>query len=263
MSSDRVLIHAYGVLERRTGLPEWPPGIAGAPIHTVEIDPLVAVTSVLPYEEFEPSAWERHADDAAWLGAIATAHHRVLQAAIAAGDVVPFRLPSLYGGVEALRDAVTDHAPEIGKAMERITDRVEWAVKVYRTDKSDAAAEESESARTGRDYLVGRSREQQERAEADTFAHDRAQACYDRIGEVSVDAVRNAPQDPVLSGRREPMVHNAAFLVDPAVQAEFRGLVEEISQGSASDGLLVEASGPWPAYNFASLPRVGSVADPA
>ena len=263
MSSERVLIHAYGVLERRTGLPEWPPGIAGAPIHTVEVEPLVAITSVLPYEEYEPAAWERHADDAAWLGSIATAHHRVLQAAVSAGDVVPFRLPSLYGGVEALRDAVNDQASNITQAMERISDRVEWAVKVYRTDQSAAADKESESARTGRDYLVARSREQQSRAEADTLVHDRARACYDRIGEASVEAVRNTPQDPVLSGRREAMVLNAAFLVDRAVQSDFRGLVDEIAKGSASDGLLVEASGPWPAYNFASLPHADTAVDPA
>ena len=263
MSSDRVLIHAYGVLERRTGLPEWSPGIAGAPVHAVDIDPYLAITSVLPYEEFEPAAWERHADDGPWLGSIATAHHRVLQAAITAGDVVPFRLPSLYGGVDALRDAVNGQAAQISQAMERISDRVEWAVKVYRTDESGEADEESGSARTGRDYLVARSREQQARAEADTLVHDRARACYDRIGEISVGAVRNAPQDPVLSGRREPMVLNAAFLVDRAGQADFRGLVDEIAQGPMSEGLSVEASGPWPAYNFASMPRADSRADSA
>jgi Gas vesicle synthesis protein GvpL/GvpF len=260
MPSDRVLIHAYGVMEFSANLPEWPPGIADARVETVAVGPTTAITSVLPSEKFEPSAWERHAEDATWLGSVAAGHHRVLQAAIAAGDVVPFRLPSLYGGLGALRHTLNDHAAPITQAMERIRGRVEWAVKLYRTDEPGELDTESEPVRTGSDYLIARSREMQSRVEADTLVHDRVRGCYARISEISVAAVRNAPQDPLLSGRREPMVLNAAFLVDRADQATFHELIDEIAQRSQSQGLLVEVSGPWPAYNFASIASFDAVA---
>jgi len=255
MPSNRVLIHVYGVMEPRTDILGWPTGIADAPVEAVAADPIMALTSVLPSEEFEPAAWERHAEDATWLGSVAAGHHRVLQAAIAAGDVVPFRLPSLYGGLGSLRRALDDNAIHITQAMERIRGRVEWAVKVYRTDEPGELDLESEPVRTGSDYLIARSREMQARAEADTLVHERVRTCYERINDISVAAVRNAPQDPVLSGRSQPMVLNAAFLVERADQQAFRTQVERIAQRSQSQGLLVEASGPWPAYNFASIAK--------
>jgi Gas vesicle synthesis protein GvpL/GvpF len=263
MPGNRELIHAYGVMEHHPGLPAWPPGIADGPVETVAIDPFIAVTSVLPADEFEPAAWERHAEDATWLAGIAAGHHRVLQAAIAVGDIVPFRLPCLYGDHDALRRALSDHAASITQAMERVRGRVEWAVKLYRSDEPAELDAESEPARTGSDYLIGRSREMQARAEADALVDDRVRALYDRVREISAAAVRNPAQDRLLSGRREPMVLNAAFLVDRTDQIDFRELIDEVAHEARSFGLMAEASGPWPAYNFASIVSADAVAGQA
>jgi hypothetical protein len=62
--------------------------------------------------------------------------------------------------------------------------------------------------------------------------------------------VRNPPQDTVLSGRREQMLLNGAYLVSLADEARFLELVGEIADDCLARGLLVEVSGPWPAYNF-------------
>jgi Gas vesicle synthesis protein GvpL/GvpF len=263
MPPNRDLIHAYGVMEHHPGLPDWPRGIADALVETVAVDPIIAVTSALPADEFEPSAWERHAEDATWLGSVAAGHHRVLQAAIAVGDVVPFRLPSLYGGLDALRHALQDHAAPITEAMDRVRGRVEWAVKLYRADEPGELDTESEPVRTGSDYLIARSREMQARAEADAVVEDRVRGISDRIKQISVAAVRNPPQDRLLSGRREPMVLNAAFLVERTDQLAFRGLIDEIAGDAPSFGLTVTASGPWPAYNFASMVSADAVAGQA
>jgi gas vesicle protein GvpL/GvpF len=263
MPDSRELIHAYGVLDPGADVPDWPPGVADAPVETLAVSPVVAMTSVLPADEFEPAAWEQHADDPTWLGSVAAGHHRVLQAAVAAGDVVPFRLPSLYGDHDALRRAMSDHAASITQAMERIRGRVEWAVKLYRSDEPDEADPKTGSARTGSDYLIGRSRQMQARAEADALVEDRVRSLYDRVRQTSVAAVRNPPQDRLLSGRGEPMVLNAAFLVERTDLADWQARIDEIAHQAGSFGLTAEASGPWPAYNFASLASADAVAGPA
>ncbi len=263
MPANRELIHAYGVIDPSADVPDWPPGVADAPVEVTAFGQVVAMTSALPADEFEPAAWERHADDASWLGSVAAGHHRVLQAAIAAGDVVPFRLPSLYGDHEALRRALSDHAGSIAEAIERVRGRVEWAVKLYRSDESGEPDTDSESARTGSDYLIGRSRQMQARDEADALVEDRVRSLYDRLRETSVAAVRNPPQDRLLSGRSEPMVLNAALLVERTGLADCQARIDEIAQQARSFGILTEASGPWPAYNFASLASADTVAGPA
>ena len=54
----------------------------------------------------------------------------------------------------------------------------------------------------------------------------------------------------MLSGRREQMLLNGAYLVSRADQARFLELAGEIADDSSTRGLSVEVSGPWPAYNF-------------
>ncbi|HET6258099.1 MAG TPA: GvpL/GvpF family gas vesicle protein, partial [Pseudonocardia sp.] len=60
---------------------------------------------------------------------------------------------------------------------------------------------------------------------------------------------RYQPQDPRLSGRREEMVLNVAYLVDEAGADALRRLVEQHDGQS----LRLELTGPWAPYSFATL----------
>jgi hypothetical protein len=263
MLEDRQVIHAYGAVESNAELPDLPTGIADTPVITVTEGRAVALAGLLPTDGYDPSAWERHAEDETWLADIAVGHHRVLQSAITTADVVPFRLPSLYGSLEALGRAMRDHAEEIEQAAARVKGRVEWAVKLYRADEPGQPDAEIEPVRTGSDYLIARSRAMQVRGEADDRLRDRVQDVYETLGALSVSSVRNRPQDSALSGRREPMVLNAAFLVDRTEQSQLCRAIDAIAHQSAEYGLLTEASGPWPAYNFASIASAETVAGSA
>ncbi|MGH3477685.1 MAG: GvpL/GvpF family gas vesicle protein [Nocardioidaceae bacterium] len=257
MSPDPVegrVIHVYGTLDPQAPVPAWPAGIADTPVSTVTEEGTVAITGELPRDEFDPAEWERHADDAAWLGAVAMGHHRVLQAAVAVGDVVPFRLPSLYGDLEALRRVLRGHAREITEAMDRIRGRIEWAVKLYRVSEPVAA----EPASTGADYLRARSRQARVKTEAEAQQGQRVRTAYDQLRQASDAAVLNTPQDSLLTERREPMLLNAAFLVSRGEQDRFGEQIGEVAQDVEAEGLLLEASGPWPAYNFTATVDAGS-----
>lgn len=257
MSPDPVeggVIHVYGTLDPKASVPSWPAGIADTPVSTVTESDTVAITGELPREEFDPAAWERHADDAPWLGAVAMGHHRVLQAAIGVGDVVPFRLPSLNGDLDDLRRVLRGHAQELTEAMERIRGRVEWAVKLYRVPEPEPA----EPVGTGADYLRTRSQQAQAKTEADVRLRQHIRTYYDQLQQTSVTAVINSPQDSLLTERKEPMLLNAAFLVTRDEQDDFCDTIDEVAQSSETEGLLLEASGPWPAYNFTATVDAGS-----
>ena len=61
----------------------------------------------------------------------------------------------------------------------------------------------------------------------------------------------NTPQDSALTGRQEPMLLNAAYLVARAVRDDFLAVAEQIGEWLWSRGMSVEVTAPWPPYNFA------------
>jgi hypothetical protein len=63
--------------------------------------------------------------------------------------------------------------------------------------------------------------------------------------------VLSPPQDPRLSGEEREMLLNAAYLISDGRTGEFQSLVCGLTRRHAPDGLVLELTGPWPAYHFA------------
>jgi hypothetical protein len=223
---DETIVHAYGVVAADEPLTPFPPGIADTTVWVHSADSLAAIVSLLPVEGFGVANWER------------------MTAA-----VVPLRLPSLYGNLGSLTDALREAGDLLERDLRRIEGNVEWAVKVYRTAEAQSSAV-STPATSGRDYLLTRSRDLSARSSAQEQLRERVREIHEALGQLSAEYVRNQPQDAVLSGRKEQMLLNGAYLVGRADQARFLELVGEIADDSSIKGLSVEVSGPWPPFNF-------------
>jgi hypothetical protein len=246
---DETIVHAYGVIAADEPLTQFPPGIADATVWVYGAGSLAAIVSLLPVEGFGVADWERNATNVGWLERVARQHHEVLQYAAITAAVVPLRLPSLYGNLESLRETLHAASHRVERALGRIRGKLEWAVKVYRTAQEQSSAANTAST-SGRDYLLARSRDLSARSTAQERLRGQVGEIHDALGQVSAEYVRNKPQDAVLSGHREQMLLNGAYLVSLADQARFLELVGEIADDCLARGLLVEVSGPWPAYNF-------------
>lgn len=246
---DETIVHAYGVVAVDEPLSRFPTGIADAPVSVFDAERLAAVLSLLPVEGFGPADWERNATNVAWLERVARQHHAVLQHVAATTAVVPLRLPSLYGNLESLADTLRAATDRLERDLRRIKGKVEWAVKVYRTAEAQNPAALRPST-SGRDYLLARSRDLSARSSIDEQLREGVRDIHETIGQVSAEYVRNQLQDAVLSGRKEQMLLNGAYLVSRTDQPRFLDLVREMADNSSTKGLSVEVSGPWPAYNF-------------
>jgi hypothetical protein len=77
---------------------------------------------------------------------------------------------------------------------------------------------------------------------------DAAEEVHRRIANLAVASRRYPPQDPRLTGHRDEMVLNAAYLVQET-DAAVRRTVEEWQASS----LRLELTGPWAPYSFATL----------
>src|SRR5262249_6180496 len=120
--------------------------------------------------------------------------------------------------------------------------RVELGVKVFLRDAPQGDEHEPAS---GREYLLRKQRARETAASAQAVALDSVRALHKRLLALADDARVNRPQPPELSGRSEPMLLNAAYLVRAEQQPEFTAAAED------GDGSLeIAVTGPWPAYNF-------------
>lgn len=246
---DETIVHAYGIISADDAPNQFPPGIADTTVSVFGVDRLAAVVSLLPVEGFGAADWERNATNVVWLERVARQHHAVLQHVAATTAVVPLRLPSLYGNLKSLADTLRSAAEPLERDLRRIEGKVEWSVKVYRSAEAQSPAVSAPSS-SGRDYLLARSRDLSARSSAQEQLRARVREIHETLGQICAEYLRNQPQDAVLSGRREQMLLNGAYLVGKADQARFLELVREIADDSSTKGLSVEVSGPWPAYNF-------------
>ena len=85
--------------------------------------------------------------------------------------------------------------------------------------------------------------------ESKTTAVAGVQAVHTELIAKAIDARLHPPQSAQLSGVRQPMLLNAAYLLDAADSVTFTAAVA--GQATAHPELRVELTGPWPPYSFA------------
>jgi Gas vesicle synthesis protein GvpL/GvpF len=235
-------------------------GVAGAPVQAIEDGELVAVVSPVSLEEFGEDALRRNLEDLGWLEATARAHHGVVDAAAGQAVTVPLGLATVYTSEDRVRTALRDRREEFTEALDRITGRTEWGVKVY-ADLAEAVTGPEEGqpadpdgdaaeAKPGTSYLRRRRVQRQTEEEARREVLMTAESIDDDLCEIAATRRLHRPQDPQLSGERGWMVLNAAYLVDDGRAADFRTAVERLAETRTE--VRLQLTGPWAPYSFAT-----------
>ena len=253
MTAADTVLHTYGVVAS-PDVPLPAAGIAGTPVETLDLGGLAVVIGWLPADRYGPEQWEEHGQDPRWLEPLAREHHEVLQALCndpAAGDVVPLRLPGIYRDMDAVRETLLPRTADLRQAWEDIVGHAEWGVKIFLAHPAQARPEPAAS--TGRDYLRQRSEAVTARETSRERRHQLVSDAYAAVTHAATRSCVNPPQDRVLTGRSEPMLHNSAHLVRRTEQERFFAALAQASDLLAPDGMVVEVSGPWPPYSFARL----------
>jgi hypothetical protein len=237
------LLWAYGVVPAAAAVPDVP-GIAGRPVERIAHGRLAALVTPVPAERFTGEALKERLEDLDELEALARGHEAVLEDVLRGGDLVPFRLCTIYRAPDTVRHMLATEGPRLERALARLQGKAEWGVKAF----AAPAAAPAPAARpaSGTEYLRRRSAERR-RAEHDGDALAEAVAgVHARLAERACAAVLAPPQDRRLSGRDAEMVLNASYLVERERARDFAGLVDALGD----DGIALELTGPWPAYHF-------------
>jgi hypothetical protein len=195
----------------------WLTGVGETKVRTATSCGLTVLVSDVSMAEFGEVALRENLENMRWLDEVAREHHYVIDAAARLFPLLPVRLATVYSGDDALRAALAEHNAQLLDALRRVGGRVEWGVKAYAGPESTAASG--------------------------------ARAVHAGLAVKAKDARLHPPQSPQLSGIREPMLLNAAYLLDAADGVSFTAAVA--GQATAHPELRIELTGPWPPYSFA------------
>lgn len=232
-----------------TGPPGGLSGVSGTPVRRIAHGGLAAYVSTVPLDRYGEEPLRRSMEDLDWLDEAARAHHRVVAAVAADGPAVPVRLVTVYAGDEQVRALLDRRRDGFEQALSRIAGRSEWGVKMYAAPDRAPEPEAPGTGGPGAAYLRRRRAGLRSREEMWRRAGVRAERAHDTLASVAVAARRHRPQDPKLSGRREAMILNGAYLVDDDRGGAFRHTVDELR----AEGDHLELTGPWAPYSFAEL----------
>lgn len=252
MTDDLTVVHAYGLVPGDTASVLPASGIGGAPVSSVTVGALGVIVSELPADRYGAESWRVHGEDPRWLSEVAAEHHAVLQAVVEQGDVLPLRLPGIHDSLAGLRRALEDRSGTYEPALARLRGQVEWGVKVLLVDEARDDRPRSRPT-SGRDYLARRASEADQRERARADRQSMVVEAHESLAWSAAQATVSPPQDPALSGRKEPMLLNAGYLVPREGRDSFLTRAYDLGERLAQRGMTLEVTGPWPPYSFADL----------
>jgi hypothetical protein len=258
--------YLYGVVpaaQPPTGLDV---GSSVDPRHGVELvaeGAVAGLASKVSLDEFDEARLPERLNDAVWLERKIRAHEQVLERALQSTAVVPFRFCTVYRSEGDLRRFLGERGRELEAVLRSVDGKIELGVKAF-VDRDRFAADlirrnndareldERAGVGGGRAYLESRRLEQLVAGELEGLAAEVVGEAHTRLLATAEDGMLGAVQSPELSGRTEPMLMNAAYLV-PAGGARLRQAVDELAARYGERGVTFEVTGPWPPYNF--VPR--------
>jgi len=233
-SAVEVAWYVYGVV---------PAGVVLDGLEVVSEHGLSAIVRRVDLAEFGEEPLRRNLEDRAWLEQAVASHDAVLSSVVGATPLVPLRFGAVFRDEAGVREMLHEREGELRDALERLRGHVELGVKVFLVDASPG--EETKPA-SGREYLLQKQRARDAGSAAQTEALEQVRALHEHLASLADGARANPPQPPELSGRREAMLLNGAYLVRRDEQPEFTAAAEDRDDGR----LEVVVTGPWPAYNF-------------
>jgi len=239
-------------------------------VTTIAFQELEAVVSDVSLEEFASEEIQKKAqEDLKWIKEKAIAHEKVIEEVMRRNDkvlsLIPMRFGAIFKDLTSLEEALKKDYSKIKEVLERIRGRQEWSVKAYLKDKKifeqviknkNKAIKEKEkeiaSLPEGMAYFMEEELKEVISSEVDKELNNVVEGIFENLSNQAEASVKSKILEKELTGRREPMVLNAAYLVSEEKIEDFKKELENLNQKIQAKGFCIEYSGPWPAYNFTS-----------
>jgi len=229
---------------------------------------LEAVVSKVSLEEFASEEIQKKAqEDLNWIKEKGIAHEKVIEEAMRKDDkvlsLIPMRFGAIFKEKERLEETLNKDYPGIREVLDRIRGKQEWSVKVYLKDrekfeqvikeKNEAVKEKEKeiaSLPEGMAFFMEEELKEVISKEVEKGSNNIVEVLFESLRKQAVASNKIKILGKELTGRREPMVLNAAYLISEERFETFKEDAERLNQEIQTKGFYIDYSGPWPAYNF-------------
>jgi hypothetical protein len=200
-----------------------------------------------------------------WLETNSREHMRVITAAMKFGAVIPFKFGTIFNAKTSLKKFITDYSDSLIKNFKYVKEKEEYAVKIYCDRKvllgcmGELSSEIESLDKTiaasspGKAYLLKSKKTVLLEDEMDKICSEYGQKYYNEFSHMSVSANTANLLMKESSGRRDTMILNATFLVSNKSSGDFIKKANNFAKEDVHIGFCVEATGPWPPFNFISI----------
>lgn len=231
---------------------------------------LEAVVSKVCLEEFGSDEIRKKAqEDLNWIKGKALAHEKVIEQAMKKENkvlsLIPMRFGTIFKNKARLEETLNKNYSKIKEVLERIQSKQEWSVKAYLMDRKkfeQAIKQKNETIKKkeeklaslpeGMAFLLEEELKEVISKEVEKELNNIVNGLFEGLKKQAVDSVKSKILDKELTGRREPMVLNAAHLIAEEKVENFKKEVRDLNQKMQAKGFCLEYRGPWPAFNFTS-----------
>lgn len=224
-----------------------------------------AIVSKVPLGEFGQEQLRTNLNDLKWLDGKVHAHQRVLETVLASSTIVPMKFCTVYRSESRAQKALARYYDDFVDALARLDGKGEWGVTVYCDrgalaqrvgevgDKVKQLRTEMAEKSSGAAYFVKKRLEKTIDEETERVCDECTQCSHDRLSGHVEGAVINPLRSKEITGRREQMLLNAAYLVAEEQLTAFRAELESLEEEYGQSGFSYEMTGRWPPYNFVTI----------
>jgi hypothetical protein len=174
----------------------------------------------------------------------------VLDAVRQQTTVIPMRMCTVYRTDGGVREMLRREAEALQEALDHLRGKAEWGVKVFADLAPAGEGSPPEGETSGTAYLERKRTERDRRERFLELIEQATTRIHERLAAVASDALLIPPQRPEASGHTGEMVQNGVYLVADDEVDRFAEEVRVLQAELAPEGLELEPTGPWPAYNF-------------
>jgi hypothetical protein len=259
--------YLYAIAGADCPLPPLGPGVDDRfPVESLPHGQVAGLASRVGLDRFDLAKLQEGTADAKWLSDVAVRHNAIVSEAAASGPVLPLRLGVLFQSRDSLLAKLARHGHRVAEFLRFLGDRREWAVKVYldqpRAERglvpagpsAEEPADRDERAGTapgqGALYLASRRLKRARESLLQAAVRCEVAAVRDSVQGLADAWCQLRPLPQALLDRGGKMIFNGAFLLARPRERPFQTLCGRLRGDLAPKGLLLEATGPWPAYHF-------------
>jgi len=240
-------------------------------VHALPFQKLEAIVSEVSLEEFASEEIQRRAqENLNWIKEKAVIHEKVIEEAMGENshflNLIPMRFGTLFKDKGRLEKMLNNGYYKIKEILERIRGRQEWSVKVYLWEREKyerMIKEKNETIREkekeiaslpeGMAYFIEEELKEVISKEVERELDHITEEIFESLKKQAAAFVKGKILEKELTGRQEPMVLNAAYLIPEENIEDFKKEAIELNQQIQGKGLFLEYSGPWPPYNFTPI----------